>query len=436
MKLCYTITIVIVLCYSFIFYAKTPWTILVYLSADNNLLSYADRNIEEMKKVGSSENLTILVHLDAHRHNKPKTTQRFIIQKNDAVQIGTDMLMDSGNAQTLVDACRWALQDFPSEKFCLIIWNHGSGILEPTIQKILDMSALLYYHQQKDFNVYNPSLLNYSPLLCQPRGICFDDSTGHFITNHQLRESLSLVCNEYRQGKNIDVLCCDACLMGSFEVAYSLAPIADYFVASEEVELALSYPYQPLLQQASLNPTTEDFAKIVVSCFDDFYKNIMYDYTHMAFNLSYTPKICAHLNQIALLLINALAQQKNQTVANFLRKSSARNNCVYFSEPSYKDLTNLLLNFKNNSSTIQLNTTIATTEFQSQIIPLLQETVDLLSQSIISYCVSPNLKNAHGLSIYFPEKIIHASYAHTDFGKDSTWCQLITQYLAHIKTSE
>ena len=52
------------------------WTILVYMSADNDLRNFAIRNIKQMTLIGSTEYNNILVHLDIRISNNQKITRR------------------------------------------------------------------------------------------------------------------------------------------------------------------------------------------------------------------------------------------------------------------------------------------------------------------------------------------------------------------------
>ncbi|MBT4578099.1 hypothetical protein HOB95_03470, partial [bacterium] len=37
------------------------WTVMIYISADNDLFSFAGRNMKQMEAIGSNENLNIIV---------------------------------------------------------------------------------------------------------------------------------------------------------------------------------------------------------------------------------------------------------------------------------------------------------------------------------------------------------------------------------------
>src|SRR5882724_6909888 len=44
--------------------SKKPWTIIIYMAADNDLRNFATRNIKQMASIGSNDQINIVVHLD------------------------------------------------------------------------------------------------------------------------------------------------------------------------------------------------------------------------------------------------------------------------------------------------------------------------------------------------------------------------------------
>src|SRR5262245_40192827 len=43
---------------------KKPWTMIIYIAADNDLRNYAIRNIKQMSNIGSNQYVNIIVHID------------------------------------------------------------------------------------------------------------------------------------------------------------------------------------------------------------------------------------------------------------------------------------------------------------------------------------------------------------------------------------
>jgi len=58
------------------------WTIIIYIAADNDLRSFAARNIKQMASIGSNEYVNILVHLDIRITGNKKITRRYYVEKD------------------------------------------------------------------------------------------------------------------------------------------------------------------------------------------------------------------------------------------------------------------------------------------------------------------------------------------------------------------
>ena len=103
------------------------WTFLVYMAGDNNLDGVALRDIEEMARAGSTKDVNILVQLDRIEDN---LTRRFRITqgggfKKDCLESFGDT--NTGDPQILYEFVKWALDNYPADRYALILWNHGSG---------------------------------------------------------------------------------------------------------------------------------------------------------------------------------------------------------------------------------------------------------------------------------------------------------------------
>ena len=109
---------------------EKDWTFVVYIAGDNDLAYFAGRNMEEMKKIGSTHHANILVQLDGQ--GGQEKTKRLFIEKGNAVQVNKNHVsstqkLDFGNPTTLIDCCEWAFTDYPAKHYMLVLWNHGTG---------------------------------------------------------------------------------------------------------------------------------------------------------------------------------------------------------------------------------------------------------------------------------------------------------------------
>ena len=80
--------IIVLLVYSFFMtniqsiQQKKEWTVLVYIAADNDLDIFADRNIKQMTKVGSSEYINIILCVNtSEKKYKSKTSKIISVEK-------------------------------------------------------------------------------------------------------------------------------------------------------------------------------------------------------------------------------------------------------------------------------------------------------------------------------------------------------------------
>src|SRR3990172_569950 len=115
--------------------AKKPWTFIIYIAGDNDLRAFVTNNLKQMASIGSNEYINIVAHLDIKINGNQKITRRYLIEKNRLVHMNANdpstQCMDSGDPKTLISCCEWAITNYPAHNYALILWNHGSGILDP-----------------------------------------------------------------------------------------------------------------------------------------------------------------------------------------------------------------------------------------------------------------------------------------------------------------
>lgn len=217
------------------------WTFLVYMNSDNNLYEYGFLNVMQMEKVGSSDQVNIVVQMDPEPRNLPTT--RYFINKNSQAQQGkiTSQVVgqlgetNMGDPKTLTDFLVWGAQNYPAKHYAVVVWNHGGGWV----------------------------------------GVSYDDNPSAHLSTPQVRQALegfntylsrSAARNGFRTAQKIDLINFDACLMSTLEVAYELKDVANYLVASQFNEPGEGEDYtnflNPLVQKPSM--TARELAEIMV----------------------------------------------------------------------------------------------------------------------------------------------------------------------------
>lgn len=221
--------------------AEKEWSFLLYLNGNNNLDSFGTLNLNQMEKVGSSDQVNMVVQWASIRNGD---VRRLYIQKdNDANSVTSPVVQnlgsaDMGDARTLEDFIRWGITNYPAKHYFVAVWDHGSGWHLIQAQK---RGAV------------------------QISDISWDDNTGHSMTTKQLGEVMNNVAKWL--GRKIDIYGSDACLMGMAEVAGEMKDSVAYFVGSQDLEPGAGWPYTEFLAPVVAKPTmnARDFASTLTT---------------------------------------------------------------------------------------------------------------------------------------------------------------------------
>ncbi len=413
------------------------WTVIIYMSADNDLRSFAARNIKQMAAIGSNEIINILVQLDIRITGNKKITRRYYIEKNKILHVnGHDphsQKMDSGDPETLISCCAWAIKHYPAENIGLIFWNHGTGPLDPTTGRIINPTELFTFNPAINKFELDRSIgfIDYLAIINNPeRGICWDDSTGNYLTNQKLDAALSHIKTTYLHNKKFALIGFDACLMSGIEIANIIKNYAHYMVGSQEVELGTGWNYQRVFapfQTTSLDPAV--FAQHIVNVYGTTYNTITNDYTQSAINLHTINQLESNIDKVAHILIECLQKQKNNSVKNMLQIARNKEQCTSFDEPSYLDLYHLYTSLQSNMATCTFIDNSSGNNLKNTLNTALEEGKNIIKSVVLANVAGKNLQLAHGISIYFPERRIHYSYKKTPFATTNTWFSFLTQLL-------
>lgn len=408
-------------------------TIMVYMAADNDLRPFAARNIQQMANIGSNQNITIVVHLDIRISGNKKITRRYLVEKDQVLHIDPynplTQQMDSGNPTTLISFCEWAIKTYVADAYDLILWNHGTGILEPPHGKIINPMDLFVFNPSThlfdlDRSVGFMDILDHTDP--QYRGVCWDDSTGNYLSNRKMEIALQTICQNYLGGKKFGIIGFDACLMSMIEVSSFIKKYAHVMVSSEEVELGMGWKYDELLFPFLTDKLdTFTFARHIVAAYEKTYQTITNDYTLSAINLDPIELLERNVDQVAKILIEGLDKQKN-FFGPIIKESRNRLLCTHFDEPTYIDLHHFYKNLANN---IKKSTPNDNSPIKNNLLIKLSEGMQLIEQLVIANTTGKNLKNAQGIAIYFPERGIHNSYQEAVFLSANAWGGLLVRYL-------
>ncbi len=235
------------------------------MSARNDLAPFALLNLEQMKRVGSNKNVSIIVRLNSVYQNT-NMTQTLLIEKNKITLLNT-----SGNSATataiesLIDFLSYSIQNFPAQRYACFFWDHGTGILTPQ-QYLSNQTSLSNNNHSKQFSerVQQKKRIY--------KGVCFDDESESCFSDSDISVALATVSSTYLQNKKFDVVGFDACCMSMLEIAYTIAPFAHYMVASQELEPGAGWNYEEIFSLfTSTSPSPLDFVQHIVKAYKKTY---------------------------------------------------------------------------------------------------------------------------------------------------------------------
>lgn len=115
--------------------ANAKWTVMVYISGDNNLEDYVVKDLElELAPTGSSANVQVVALADrAPGYDTSRgdwqTTKLFHVTQGmtaDAASAVADWgERNFGDPQTLIDFVSWSKTNYPADHYALYLWGHG-----------------------------------------------------------------------------------------------------------------------------------------------------------------------------------------------------------------------------------------------------------------------------------------------------------------------
>lgn len=420
---------------------KASWTFIVYMAADNDLHYFAWKNLKQMELIGSNPNVSIVVQLNTPGYLNP--TKRYIIKKGRRLLVQDDdsptQKLNSGIPSTLVNCVSWAVTHYPADNYALILWNHGTGAMDPQIARTINPCDLFYLNPT-DNRLEIDRGASYLALICQEiqntlqmenkRGICFDDSFKTYLSNHDLEAALYEISTKILGGQKLSLIGFDACLMSMIEVASICKRYAQYFVGSEEIEYGTGWKYDYVLEpftRTTFSP--KEFASHIVTSYEQAYQKLINDYTLSALDLSYTQQLEKNIHMVAHLLHEALLNQQGRSVSDIIRKCKSTQYCTCFDEPSYIDLGHFYQNLQQHAQHILLKDPVKQRELQDKLLTHLQAGLDIFPYLVIQNKVGQKLKKAQGISIYFPEHAIAQSYLKSPFALQNNWCLLLSKYI-------
>jgi hypothetical protein len=389
-----------------------------------------------MLKIGSMNTMNVIIQLD---ELSAREMTRYYLQKDSATPVYHETNTSaciSGTKDSLYNFVQWTIQNYPANHYCLVLWNHGSGIKDPSIWGrffLIHRNELFVRNKTTGLYELNRKLSRqYAAQSCsQPffneRGIAFNETFQTYLTNQDLQLVLERASRELLNGKKLDILCMDACMMEMVEVGSQVKNAVNYMVGSEEVEPGEGYDYSLVLSpfvQGTLAP--DIFAKHIVQAYSTQYYSSHADYTQSAINTSLIPALEDNFAQITKLLTELTTSANGPVYTRIIkdiRQNSAKT--LEFDDPDYIDLGKFYASLYQNLANTRELSRAQTTALKDKV----AQGINILQRMIIANVAGSALNQATGLSFFFPLRSVHTSYLKTVFDKTTRWSEFLTQYI-------
>ncbi len=399
---------------------KKRWTFMVYMAGDNNLDPNGVGDLKEMKNVGSTDDVNIIAEFD---RSAGHTAKRYYLRKGgkanaDAVEsVGRT---NTGDPKCLLDFIKWGVKFYPADRYILVLWNHGQGWDDTDIyanerhRRHRRLASGPIRHAL--FHTPVRKVLKQAIRVPVARAILLDDDAKDFLDNLEMKKVLSSTAKLLK--RKLDVLGMDACLMSMAEVGYQIRESATYTVGSEETEPLEGWPYHTILAELVKHPDTtpKELASLVVGHYLTSYHSD--SVTQSACDLSRSGALAEAVAGLAKVLTAALGDPAMRQ-----RILAARTQVQSYDEAG------------DNIDLVDLCSLLTRAMAGSAIAQRCGEVIQAVQSG---YVVSQgskgsDLKNSHGVAIYFPTRSVSPLYQGLDFSKKTGWDGFLTSYVAAVR---
>jgi hypothetical protein len=356
--------------------SAAKWTVMVYMSGDNNLEDYIVKDIEtELAPTGSSADVQVVALADRGpgydtSYGDWQTTKLFHVTKgmtaapeNAVADWGE---RDMGDPKTLIDFVNWTKANYPASHYALYFWGHGWN-----------------WH---------------------PGYVMWDDTSADSLDYEEMKTALPSL-------GFIDVVGYDGCNMASIEVFDLWRGHATAVTGSQEYVNWEGLQYDLILAQLAKNPAMTADQVAIASA-----QSASADKTWSAVAVdSRLDTLITAVDQWSVALKNGLGANRKKYDQAFTATRS------FWQAPMDKDLYDMAYEMNNN-------VTDNTIRSKSQAVMTAVQNAVLYERHVNSYA------DVHGITIYHIAKASEKDSNYTyyrstlDFAAQTGWDEFLDAY--------
>ena len=399
---------------------EKAWTFMVYMAGDNNLDPDGVRDLKEMKKVGSTPDVNVVAQFDRATGHAAK---RYYLRQGGKVAadaVATLGKVNTGDPKNLMDFIEWGVKAYPAKQYTLVLWNHGQGWDDTDVyagERHRRLRRLASGPVRHAF-FHTPVRRALTAAIRNPeyRAILLDDNAKDFLDNMEMKKVLASTKKLLK--RKLDILGMDACLMSMAEVGYQIHGSAQVTVGSEQTEPLEGWPYDAILAALAKKPamSAKELGALIVAKYLASYSRD--SVTQSACDLAKAQAMATAVAGLA----NALTAGLNDRPTR-QQILAARTQAQTYDVPDNIDL----VDFCSLTAQAAAGSKIA------------QSCRDVIQTVESGYVLAQgykgsDLKNSHGVAIYFPTQAVSPLYAGLDFSKKTGWGAFLKAYLTAIRS--
>ena len=354
------------------------YTLMLYMCGSNleSDAGYASDDIEEMLKSQLANEVNLLVYTGGasswYDHGISGETNQIYKVEGGKLNLVKDNIGKRlmSRTDTLADFLKFAKENYPADKYGLILWDHGGGAVSG------------FGYDENDPNE--------------------DES----LTIDELKAALDSF------GTKLDFIGFDACLMANVETAYAVKNNADYLIASEETEPGTGWDYKKVLNQLSKN-SSQNGSELAPTIVDSFVASnngfFGADATLSCVDLS-------KMDNVYSKLVTFMRDIKSSEldINNFASVSKAIKNTKAYADGELDTID--LVNFSENINVSSSN-----------------DLADAIRDAVVYNKTTDYVENSNGLSIYIPnEDLSHYQdmiNIYSNIGMTNDYIAVLSQYV-------
>ena len=327
------------------------YTVMIYMCGSDLEQNYgsASSDIKEMLNANIDEKINVIIETGGtnrwHNYNiSGESNQIYKIENNELTLLKDLGKVEMVNSKALSDFIKYSKENYPADKYGLILWDHGGGAVSG------------FGHDLKAKNK--------------------EDT----LTLDELKKALA------DSKIDLEFLGFDACLMADIETAIAVKDNAKYLIASEETEPGNGWQYTKIFNELSTNSSQsgEDIGKTIVDSFIAS-NNTFFSFSDATLSVIDLSKVdglydvlCEFLSEI---------ENNNLKSKKFNELSRAVNNTKAFADGELDliDIKDFSINVNNAKSK----------DIQTKI-----------DEAVVYYKNTDMVSNTYGLAMFMPYKTL------------------------------